>query len=572
VTSRRPGTPGAERKRQQRARDALLFERDDWRLFLDSATLPQKAGCQPAMLRDLVLREIVDNALDMGTNVTLRQDNSNSWTIEDDGPGLDPADVPRLFAVNRPLLSSKRKRLPTRGMVGNGLRVVTGAVAVSGGSLVVETRGRRLTLAVDLITDTTQINDNQATDVKAGLSVQVSFGPGLTHHSAIEDGFLAREAIKIARYGRGYSGVSSPWWYSARDLHLLMQQVMPADTTVSRLCRELGFTVRDDRIARSLDRTQATELLDRLRQDAGRVEPRALGAIGPDLYGTAHACHTGYKRSGGVELPFVVEAWANCRRPDKRGNGSARIMLLLNRTPSTANILASSDSGGLSIRGCGLDRGVAGPRTGKYTIAVSIITPHVALATDGKEPSLAPYSEAIAAVLRKACNAARRAMDKPPGSMSIKDAAWRVMPNAYLVASAGGRLPANARQVMYAARPEILRLTAKESLNDHYFTQVLLPDYIEEHPEITADWDVMFDDRGTFIEPHTGRVVPLGTLEVRQYLGKRSASEPPAANAWLTAFVSPLGARKIKPTTSLSASTLLSGERLLTLNASKIVA
>jgi Topoisomerase 6 subunit A/Spo11, Toprim domain len=97
-----------------------------------------------------------------------------------------------------------------------------------------------------------------------------------------------------------------------------------------------------------------------------------------------------------------------------------------------------------------------------------------------------------------------------------------------LVASADGHLPANARQVMYAARPEVLRLTAKQSLNDHYFTQVLLPDYIEAHPERTADWDVVFDDRGTFIEPHTGRVVPLGTLEVRQYLGRRSASELPA--------------------------------------------
>ena len=40
----------------------------------------------------------------------------------DNGPGLDPADVPRLFAVNRPLLSSKRRRLPLRGMLGNGLK------------------------------------------------------------------------------------------------------------------------------------------------------------------------------------------------------------------------------------------------------------------------------------------------------------------------------------------------------------------------------------------------------------------------------------------------------------------
>ena len=89
-----------ERQRDQ----ALLFERDDWRLFVDPATLPQKAGCQPANLRQIVLREIVDNALDAGADATLERD-GGAWVISDDGPGLDPADVPRLFAVNRPLLS-----------------------------------------------------------------------------------------------------------------------------------------------------------------------------------------------------------------------------------------------------------------------------------------------------------------------------------------------------------------------------------------------------------------------------------------------------------------------------------
>jgi hypothetical protein len=62
------GTPAAERKRQQRARDReQLFERDNCRLFLDPATLPQ--NCQPASLRRVVLRELVDNALDEAIDV-----------------------------------------------------------------------------------------------------------------------------------------------------------------------------------------------------------------------------------------------------------------------------------------------------------------------------------------------------------------------------------------------------------------------------------------------------------------------------------------------------------------------
>ena len=125
--------------------------------------------------------------------------------------------------------------------------------------------------------------------------------------------------------------------------------------------------------------------------------------------------------------------------------------------------------------------------------------------------------------------AAWRAMEKPPGGMSIKEAAWQVMPAAYKTASGGVGL-ANARQVMYAARPTILKLTGKEEIGDQYFIQTLLPDYIDEHPNTTADWDVVFDDRGSFIEPHTGHVVPLGTVEVRQYYGERPPDRPLASD------------------------------------------
>jgi hypothetical protein len=533
VTSgRRPGTPAAERKRQQRARNnsALLFEREDWRLFIDPTTLPQKAGCQPQNLRQIVLRELVDNALDEGARVTL-EPAGKGWIIADDGPGLDPVDVPRLFAVNRPLLSRKRRRLPLRGMLGNGLRVVVGAVAASEGTLTVETRGHHLTLAVDAATGTTMITKAQQVPFKSGLTVHITLGPLLPQYDGEHDDCLADEAIAIANYGKNYSGPSSPWWYSPRDLHQLMLQVTPACTTVARLCSELGFTLNDDRVARELNRDEATAVLDQLRHCTKPIDPKLLGAIGPAAYGSSrcYACEMGAARMRGAEIPFVVEAWAECTRPEKRGDGSARLRLLLNRTPSAATVLANSVSRGLVVRGCGLQRGVLGPHTANYRITVSVISPYIELATDGKEPGLAPYSEAIAMVLRKACNAAYRAMGKPPGGMSIKDAAWQVMADAYRAASGGGRLPANARQIMYAARKRILELTSRAKLDDRYFTQTLLPDYVEQHPRATSNWDVVFDVRGNFVEPHTGRNVSLGTVEVRQYLGERPTPNAQAA-------------------------------------------
>ena len=102
-----------------------------------------------------------------------------------------------------------------------------------------------------------------------------------------------------------------------------------------------------------------------------------------------------------------------------------------------------------------------------------------------------------------------------------KEAAWEVMEAAYMAASAGGTLPAQARQIYYQARPKIMALTDDKELQYGYFSQTLLPDYIEEHG---VDWDVVYDARGHFEEPHTNRRIGCGTIEVRNYLD--AAKEP----------------------------------------------
>jgi DNA topoisomerase VI subunit B len=101
--------------------------------------------------------------------------------------------------------------------------------------------------------------------------------------------------------------------------------------------------------------------------------------------------------------------------------------------------------------------------------------------------------------------------------VSVKEAAWQVMRDAYLKAS-GSVGMATARQVFYQARGPIQEITGKTGLDSQYFSQTLLPEYQREHPKETADWDVLYDARGDFYEPHTGKSVPLGTLEVRGYL------------------------------------------------------
>jgi Topoisomerase 6 subunit A/Spo11, Toprim domain len=103
---------------------------------------------------------------------------------------------------------------------------------------------------------------------------------------------------------------------------------------------------------------------------------------------------------------------------------------------------------------------------------------------------------------------------------TLKEAAWEVMEQAYLKASSGGKLFVLARQIMYCARPEILRKTGAESLDDQYFTQTILPEYLSAHPDKRRKWDIGYDARGHFEEPHTGEIIPLETLAVRDYLEK----------------------------------------------------
>ncbi len=116
-----------------------------------------------------------------------------------------------------------------------------------------------------------------------------------------------------------------------------------------------------------------------------------------------------------------------------------------------------------------------------------------------KAPKTKPRNlgEALASVVTKATvkwTATKKSEERRPSyisyrrvrmtaarGLSQKDAAAQVMEAAYMAASANGTLPATARQVMYAARPKIEALTSGRRLDDQYFCQTLLPDYMDEH-------------------------------------------------------------------------------------------
>ena len=132
------------------------------------------------LLTRFVLKELADNGLDAGAKVTVGERHDGIYFVEDGGPGLDgtPEEIARLFSIRRPMVSTKLLRLPTRGALGNGLRVVAGAVLASAGTLTVLTRNQRIELRPERDGSTTVVSVKPV-KFPVGTRIEIGFGPAL---------------------------------------------------------------------------------------------------------------------------------------------------------------------------------------------------------------------------------------------------------------------------------------------------------------------------------------------------------------------------------------------------------
>ena len=190
---------------QPAAADAaeFQFERPDWTLFRSVDTLAQKAGVRKNLLRRLVLKELADNALDSrrahrdghrGQAGQLRRRRRRPGDR-----GTAPKTWPACSASTARSCPSKLWRMPSRGAMGNGLRVVVGAVAASDGTLRVTTRGQRYPRARK--TDgSTAIERSEPAESFTGTTVEITFGPALPADRGALD--WAEMAIDMALHGR----------------------------------------------------------------------------------------------------------------------------------------------------------------------------------------------------------------------------------------------------------------------------------------------------------------------------------------------------------------------------------
>jgi hypothetical protein len=499
----------------------LKFERADWSLFRTVEGLQQKAGVEKGKMRRLVLKELTDNGLDENAKVRigeLRKD--GEYFIEDDGRGIDgtPEEIAQLFSIARPMVSTKLLRLPTRGALGNGLRVVAGAVLASEGSLVVITRNRRIVLRPERNGSTTVVSA-ETVEHPVGTRIEISFGPALQPDGQAV--VWARMACRLAGQGQIYSGNSSPWWYDAVQFHELLTASgpRPVRELIAHLDGCSGAKAGEIVAAAGLTRAacqditgeQAHRLLTAARESARQVKPERLGTVGPMFCSDfAYACTYGTANFGSAapfaEVPFVVEAWVQESEEDE-----TTLIACVNRTPVTGDISAARDGRDLDVFGCGLSHRIAkAPKQKQFAIWLNLTTPFMPITSDGKAPDFLPFFKEITVAVEKAVKKAHR--PNATGKQSQKDIVLDNLDAVIADVSGNGEYRFNERQLFYALRPIVMDETGEELKITNF--KKIITDYESEHGEIPLMYR---EPRGTVYHPHRNETISLGTLMVEDY-------------------------------------------------------
>ena len=494
----------------------MNFTREDWRLFLKKGTLCQKAGVREGNLLRLVVKELTDNAVDVteaaGGNIPPVALGllGNGFFVQDFGPGMTREQVTSAFSVNRPLVSTKLLRLPTRGALGNGLRVVAGAAVSYGADLVVQSRGMRYSLSV-LHDGTTAVLEEARTEAQ-GTRIEMVFPDGVVDASVLSWG-----AAACALGGKGlYRGLTSPEWYTAEDL---LELLHAADGTVRDVAGlfEGNTGAKAGQVTepwkgipgKTLSLGECGDLLAAMRRNCKPFNPKRLPAIGlvDGLPGSYVHQHGSYSVDDAV-IPFAVDVWSEV-------SDSARLTLLLNRTPVAGDSSTFHSKTEQSFYLCGLGGWLKVGRR-PLSVVVNLTTPHIPLLSDGKSPDVTALWEtgilpgAIEAAGKKAVRAAR---DEAPKTerVSMKEAILDALPEGIDAASGGGAYLYSQRQLYYSIRPLVIQRTGKEPGYGHF--AAVLTEY-EDGTDLPG---LYRDNRGILCVPHGGGEIALGTRTVASF-------------------------------------------------------
>lgn len=498
----------------------MQLVREDWKLFRNIETLCQKAGVHRQFIPVLVVKELVDNALDATGDCQLELVDDHSFRVSDSGPGIDPEWLQDYFSINRPMISSKLLRQPSRGALGNGLRVVTGAIIATGGKLTVSTRGT----VYEIIPQDDGSSRKQvigSSDLK-GTSILVQLGMPVDNDTLS----WGKIAIQFTKKGSMYSGKSSPYWYTSEAFYELVNaanmstidflSLFCGPTVAKRIKSKMDNSLGAPAHTRDIDFRTVEYMLQLLRAEIKPVTSKSLGEVGDCFENVQH-----YKKTGEFivssargqckgHIPIVVEAWVGIQNGDPSKLKST-VTICVNKSPVTTDIDVSTKQASTTIWGGGLYVDV---KCKPAQFFVNIITPYMPITSDGKAPDFRPMSALIKDAIKRAVSKARKVnqTDLSKGR-NERQIVLDNLPAAIAKTSGNGKFIFSQRQLYYAIRPYIMEAFEGKQPNYTYFCQIIT-DYEAEYGEIPGMYR---DPRGTLYHPHTGEEIPLGTIAVQKY-------------------------------------------------------
>jgi hypothetical protein len=399
------------------------------------AGLTKMTGEPSRRLRRLLCKELTDNALDACDaagrpgRATIRKRDLDTYIITDEGHGLDgsPDDLAALFAIHRVMISSKYRRLPLRGALGNGLRVAVGCVVVSRGTIEIITRGKRVVLRPHRVAPTEIVSTSDALDT-IGTTLIVTLDPAIPYDAA--ELAWAEAAIDLAKHAKAeaYARQPSPHWIDLDAFVEMLMLIEPPDVTVRQIVEmfdgcsggkagKLAAPFGRHRLARTMSDDDAAALLRSMQAGARLVKPDAFGLIGVDAfdrddysYASAKGTFPFGAHAPQAEIAHIVEAWV-CAT-SRKGKSVAVENVFANRTPIVGGDVTAEretyDPKRLEFSGCGLDcAAIDDFPLGDFRASLHIISPLIPPLSIGKRPNLEPFMPAITVALRRAFKRSR---------------------------------------------------------------------------------------------------------------------------------------------------------------------
>lgn len=327
-------------------KDDIILTKEDWKEFRTFAGIKRLTGIGSYDLATIVLKELVDNALDEAEDCEIGKLPDGGYYVEDAGRGIPGSEkeiadtIANMFSIIRPFTSTKLFRKPTRGSLGNGLRVVTGAVIATKGSLIVSTKGQRIRLDPDFNNDGKTIAEHLGAYNKPGTRVEIHL-PGLK-----PDMLWVKKIIDFSKEGKQKKKIykPSPYWFDAEAFYELCESC-PPDTLIRNLVAEFdGCSASTGEIRKKLGKKRTDELtkvesdalLKIMRQVAQPYKISRLQCIGvkADYFYSINKHNITISKGNWDEatIPCIVEAWVKQAEQGKMLEARTNTSLFINRT------------------------------------------------------------------------------------------------------------------------------------------------------------------------------------------------------------------------------------------------